>query len=235
MTDPILEELRSATGLHVEEVIGSGASEERLGDLIRELLRFFPEHAHVAGELAEAWEGDWPDPEVIIHAWLLELDDAPVGFTVFHTSLRRQVVLQHFVGMEPEARPQLPMRWVKNLADTVVATGVRDCEEHGRELVASIGENHAEHARAWERFGYITLHVDYREPAHGRHWREHGDLQFFEMTPQIRLTDAGRSLPFADVVDEAVCAFLLDHYLLPADEPTVLRTRALIAALPDPA
>lgn len=235
MTDPILDDLRDATGLHVEEVIGSGASEERLADLIRELLRFFPEHAHVAGELAEAWEGDWPDPEVIVHAWLLELDGAPVGFTIFHTSLRRQVVLQHFVGMEPEARPQLPMRWVKSLADAVVATGVRDCEERGRLLVASMGENHAEHTRAWERFGYLTLDVDYREPVHGRHWREHGELQFFPMTPQIRLTEAGRSQPFAHVVDEAVCAFLLDHYLLPADEPTVVHTRAMIAALPDPA
>ena len=136
MSDPILDDLRLQTGLQVEEVIGSGAPEERLGDLIRELLRFFPEHAHVAGELAEAWEGDWPDRDVVIHAWLLEIDDLPVGFTIFHTSLRRQVILQHFVGMEPDARPQLPMRWVKNLADAVLATGLRDCERHGTELLA---------------------------------------------------------------------------------------------------
>lgn len=233
MTDAILEQLRQATGLEVEEVIGAGAPEERLGDLIRELLRFFPEHAHVAGELAEAWEGAWPDRDVVIHAWLLELDGVPVGFTVFHTSLRRRVILQHFVGMEPEARPQLPMRWVRDLADAVLAVGIRDCADHGTELLATIGENHPEHARAWERFGYLTLDIDYREPVHGRHWREHGPLRFFPMTPQIRLTDAGRSAPFSAVVDQGVRAFLIDHYLLPEDEPTVAHTLRRIAALPD--
>lgn len=232
MTDPLLEHLLEATGLEVEEVIAVGVPEDRLGFLIRELLRFFPEHAHVAGELAEAWEGDWPDDEVIIHAWLLEVAGEPVGFTIFHTSLRRQVILQHFVGIEPEARPHLPMRWIKDLADAVLAVGMRDCEERGTTLLATIGENQPEHTRAWERFGYVTLDIDYHEPVHGRHWREHGDLRFFEMTPQIRLTDAGRQQPFPAVVDQAVCAFLVDHYLLPEDEPTVVRTRARIAGLP---
>lgn len=232
MSDAILAELEAATGLEVEDVMT--APEARLGDLIRELLTFFPEHAHVAGELAEQWEGAWPDDQVVVHAWLLEMAGEPVGFTIFHTNLRRRVMLQHFVGMEPEARPNLPMRWVRNLADAALDTGIRDCRERGFELLATIGENHAEHARAWERFGYVTLDIDYREPAHGRHWREHGPLQFFEMTPQIRLTDAGRDLPFASVVDDAVCAFLIDHYLLPPDEPTVVHTRARIAALPDP-
>lgn len=233
--DPVLDRLREATGLEVEEVIGVGAPEDRLGFLIRELLRFFPEHAHVAGELAEAWEGDWPDDQVIIHGWLLELEGAPVGFTIWHTSLRRQVILQHFVGLEPEARPHLPMRWVKDLADAVLLAGIRDCEQHGTVLLGSIGENHPEHARAWERFGYHTLDIDYREPVHGRHWREHGDLRFFEMTPQIRLTEAGSQQPFHEVVARGVLAFLVDHYLLPEDEPTVVHTLGRVRALPDPA
>jgi hypothetical protein len=233
MTDPILDRLQEATGLQVEEVIGVGAPEDRLGDLIREFLRFFPEHAHVVGELAEAWEGTWPDDRVVIHGWLLELEGEPVGFTVFHTSLRRQVILQHFVGVEPEARPRLPMRWIKDLADAVLAVGVRDCREAGTELLATLGENQPEHTRAWERFGYITLDIDYHEPVHGRHWREHGPLRFFEMTPQIRLTDAGRAEPFHVVVDQGVRAFLVDHYLLPEDEPTVMHTLDRVAALPD--
>lgn len=232
MTDPILDELQALTGLSVEEVIGVDAPEDRLDALITQLLRFFPEHAHVAGELTQAWEGAWPDPEVIIHAWLLERDDDAVGFTIFHTSLRRQVVLQHFVGMDPDAGRDLPLRWVKHLADAVFATGIRDCADAGTVLLAAIGENHPEHARAWERFGYRTLDVDYREPDHGRHWREDGQPTFFPMTPQIRVTDAGSTLPFADVAAAGVRAFLIDHYLLPEDEPTVVHTLARCAALP---
>lgn len=233
MTDAILDELQQASGLQVEEVIGVDAPRARLDDLIAQLLHFFPEHAHVAGELVQAWQGQWPDEQVIIHAWLLELDDQPVGFTVFHTSLRRQVVLQHFVGMDPDAGRQLPLRWVKYLADAVFAVGIRDCEAHRLALLASIGENHPEHARTWERFGYRTVDVDYREPLHGRHWRDHGALQFFPMTPQIRVTEAGQQRPFGEVVAAGVSAFLIDHYTLPADEPTVVHTLARCAALPD--
>ena len=232
MTDPILEELTRLTGLEVEEVIGVDAPEERLAFLIEELLRYFPEHAHVAGELTQAWEGRWPDDQVVIHAWLLELDGSPVGFTIFHTSLRRQIVLQHFVGMDPEAGRAMPLRWVQHLADAVFAVGVRDCDEHGTVLLGALGENHPEHARTWERFGYVTLDIDYREPDHGRHWLEHGERSFFPMTPQIRLTEAGAAQPFSDVVDAGVRAFLLDHYLLPEDEPTVQHTLARVAALP---
>lgn len=224
MTDPILDELRELSGLTVEEVIGVDAPVDRLLDLIRELLRHFPDHAHVAGELAQAWSGDWPDDGVVIHAWLLELADEPVGFTVFHTSLRRGVVLQHFVGMDVEARPDLPLRWVKYLADAVFATGIRDCEERGRTLLAAMGENHPEHARTWERFGYTSIDIDYLEPLHGRHWREYEERSFFPMTTQIRLTDAGREQPFGEVVHAAASAFLLDHYLLPEDDPTVVHT-----------
>ena len=231
MSDPILDDLRELSGLGVEEVIGVDAPVDRLLALIAELLRHFPDHAHVAGEFAEAWEGDWPDKDVIIHAWLLELDDRPVGFTVFHTNLRRRVILQHFVGMDMEARPDLPLRWVKYLADAVFATGVRDCEQRGLALIAAMGENHPEHARTWERFGYRTIEIDYREPDHGRHWREYGELSFFPMTTQIRLTDAGLALPFGQVVAEAASAFLIDHYQLPTDEPSVLRTLSLAAGL----
>lgn len=234
MTDAILAELEQATGLHGLEVIGTDVPAERLHQLQRQLTRFFPEHAHVAGELAEAWAGDWPDDQVVIHAWLLLLDDEPVGFTVFHTSLRRLVVLQHFVGMDAEAGRRLPLRWVKALADAVLAAGIRDGEAHGVTILAAIGENHPEHARTWERYGYVTLDVDYREPEHGRHWRDHGALSFFPMTPQLRRTDAGSRLPLGEVAEAGLRAFLVDHYLLPEDEPTVVRTLSLARGLPEP-
>lgn len=234
MTDPVLDRLQELSGLTVEDALDGSGPEDLLHQLQAELLRFFPEHAHVADEFREIWSGGWPDPEIIPHGWVLELEGEPVGFTVFHTSLRRRVVLQHFVGIDREAGWRLPLRWVQYLADAVFETGAHDCQRHGTTLLAALGENHPEHARTWERYGYRTLDIEYREPNHGQHWRDFGPPTFFPMTPQIRLTDEGASLPYAQVVDAAVRAFLLDHYLLPEDEPTVARTLSLIAALPDP-
>jgi hypothetical protein len=233
VTDAPLDVLRELTGLEVEEVIGVDATPDRLDELNRQFLLYFPDHAHVIDELATAWAGRWPDPDVIVHAWLLQLDGQPVGFALVHTSLRRQILLQHFIGMDPQAGARLPLRWVGYFMDALRDTAVFDCERAGTVLLGQMGEHHEEHLRAWSRFGYVTLDVDYREPNHGRQWSEHGDPSFFPMTPQLRVTDAGASRPFSDVATRALEGFLLDHYLLPADEPTVVRTLTLAAELPD--
>ncbi len=119
MTDGPLDTLRELTGLEVEEVIGVDAPRERLDELHRQFLLYFPDHAHVVDELTQAWAGEWPDPQVVVHAWLLELDGAAVGFAVVHTSVRRQVLLQHFIGMDPEAGARLPLRWVGYFMDAL--------------------------------------------------------------------------------------------------------------------
>lgn len=232
MTHDPLGTLRELTGLEVEEVIGVDAARERLDELHRQFLLHFPDHSHVVDELTQAWAGRWPDPNVIVHAWLLELAGEAVGFAVVHTSLSRQILLQHFIGMDPEAGARLPLRWVGYFMDALRDTAARDCENAGTVLLGQMGEHHDEHLRAWSRFGYVTLDVDYREPSHGRHWADHGSPSFFPMTPQLRVTEAGAALPFADVATAALEAFLLDHYLLPRDEPTVARTLALAAHLP---
>lgn len=235
MTDAPLSTLRELTGLEAEEVIGVDAPRARLDELHRQFLLYFPDHAHVVDELTQAWAGQWPDPQVIVHAWLLELEGEPVGFAVAHTSLRRQVLLQHFIGMDPQAGARLPLRWVGYFMDALRDISARDCEDAGTVLLGQLGEHHEEHLRAWSRFGYVTLDVEYREPNHGRQWAEHGDPSFFPMSPQLRVTEAGASLPFSTVATSALEAFLLDHYLLPPDEPTVTRTLALAAALAGPA
>lgn len=232
MTDRPLGTLRELTGLDIEEVIGVDAPRARLDELHRQFLAYFPDHPHVVGELTDAWAGQWPDPQVIVHAWLIELEGAAVGFAVVHTSLRRQVLLQHFIGMDPQAGARLPLRWVGFFMDALRDTAARDCAEAGTVLLGQMGEHHEEHLRSWSRFGYVTLDVDYREPVHGRQWADHGEPAFFPMTPQLRVTEAGAALPFADVATNALEAFLLDHYRLPRDAPTVERTLALAADLP---
>lgn len=234
MTDGALDTLRQLTGLEVEEVIGVDAPRERLDELQRQFLLYFPDHAHVIDELAQAWAGLRPDAQVIVHGWLLQLEGDPVGFAVVHTSLRRQILLQHFIGMDPQAGARLPLRWVGYFMDALRDTAASDCADACTVLLGQMGEHHEEHLRAWSRFGYVTLDVDYREPDHGRRWAEYGDPTFFPMTPQLRVTAAGAERPFADVATAALEAFLLDHYLLPRDEPTVVHTLSRAASLSDP-
>lgn len=233
MTTDAISALAEKTGLTVTEAMSDQAATASLDQLIALHLHHFPDHAHVSDELSLARQSGPPDPDVVIHAWLLGLADEPVGYVIFHTNLRRRVVLQHFVGMDEATREQLPFRWIKYVSDAVVATGEADAEAHGTALLGSMGENPPQHEAAWTRLGYRTIDVDYREPYHGMHWADFGPIAYFPMTAMVRLTDAGTEVPFATVATAAVSAFLLDHYRLPQDDPTVARILERAASLPD--
>ncbi len=232
MSDDILGRLANETGLVAVETMAESATDAPLEQLLTLHLHHFPDHAHVGDELRLARRVGPHDPDVIIHAWLLHVDSVPVGFVIFHTNLRRRIVLQHFVGMDEDTRAQLPFRWISHLSDAVVETGVLDAETHGLELLGAMGENPPQHEAAWHRLGYRTIDVDYREPNHGMHWAEFGPITYFPMTAMVRLTTAGDQVPFDQVATAAVSAFLLDHYQLPADDPTVTAILARAAALP---
>jgi len=233
MGDDIMGRLAAETGLVAVDAMGSEATDATLEQLLVLHLHHFPEHAHVCDELRLARRVGPHDPDVIIHAWLLQVDSLPVGYVIFHTNLRRRIVLQHFVGMDEDTRAQLPFRWIGQLSDAVVEAGVLDAEEHGVELLGAMGENPPQHEAAWHRLGYRTIDVDYREPNHGMHWADFGPITYFPMTAMVRLTTAGQQVPFAEVATAAVSAFLLDHYQLPADEPTVAGILERAATLPD--
>lgn len=231
MPDQIVVEFEELTGLKIEQVINGEERSPSLQALTDQFLAFFPEQPHVVGELESTWHESWPDDQVIVHAWLLRVGGKPAGLTVFHTNLRRQVITQHYLGLEPEAGKLLPLRWVLHLVNAIRDVGARDCEAAGTILLGQIGENQVAHARAWERFGYLTLDVDYLEPDHGRSWPENGGPNYHPMTLQLRLTDAGRDLPLGEVVQRGLRAYLLDHYCVPENEPTVQNSLNKAAAL----
>lgn len=234
MTDGPLDTLRQLTGLEVEEVSGVGAPRERLDELQRQFLLYFPDYVHVLGELELAWAGEWPDSDVIVHAWLLQLEGEVEGFAIVHTSLSRQILLQHFIGMSSQARAVLPLRWIGYFMDALRDTAARDCENAGTLLLGQMGEHYDEHLRSWSRFGYVSLDIEYGEPQHGAHWAEHGEPVYLPLTAQLRRTKAGEALPFADVATAALEAFLVDYYQLPRDEPAVARILARAATLSGP-
>jgi hypothetical protein len=195
-------------------------------------IRYFPGHEHVIGEVASAMDR-WPDPEVVVHPWLLLHDGQPVGEYVFHTNLRRGIVLMHFLAADRDARHDLIPDWRDHVTRALEQTARADAEAVGRPLLGLMGEIPPDHYRLWSGQGFRPLDVEYREPHHGRHWAEYGELEFFPMLACIKPVAAGIDRPFREVAAAGLAAFLVDHYLLPRDEPTVARAIDQAALLPD--
>ena len=224
-------EIDGAGGLHRIDVLGPDVDEIRLAQLQEAHLRHFPEHAHVADEMAAAFAGGSFDPEVVVHQWLLLLDDEPVGEYIFHVNTRRGIMLRHFLAVDQPARKRLPLRWLSNITAQVQAQGEADSSKGRVPMLAMMSEVKPSHLEGWRRLGYRTLEIGYLEPLHGKHWADFGEPEFFEMTPCVKITDAGADRPIGEVAAAGVYAFSVDHYRLPEDNPTVVsmlkRARAL--------
>lgn len=212
-------------GLTVVDLVADHETDDVARQHLKELalvhLDNFPGHEHVIGEVAEAMR-EWPDPEVIVHPWLLVVNGQPAGEYIFHTNLRRRMILVHFVAMSHEVHASLPHDWRHQVTEAMIETAIADARQRGTSLIGLMGEIPPSHLRLWEAFGYRGVNADYREPHHGRHWPEYGDLEFFDMLACVGRIDAGTEVPFRDVATAGLQAFLIDHYRLPPDYPTVV-------------
>lgn len=226
-------DITDAGGLQAIDVMGPDADDALVAQLRAVHLRHFPDHPHVADELAAAARDGSFDPAVVVHQWLLLLDDEPVGEYVFHVNTRRGIMLRHFLAVDQPARKRLPIRWIAAITARVQEQGEQDMEPTGRPLLAMMSEVNPHHLDGWRRLGYRTLDIGYREPHHGKHWAEHGEPTYFEMTPCVKLTAAGERLPISEVAQAAAYAFLVDHYRLPEDDPTVAGILARARVLAD--
>lgn len=209
-----------------------GVGRERLEQLQSMLLHWFPDHAHVADELADAWAHGSFDPDITVHQWLLLHDSTPHGLFIFHANLRRGVVVRHFLAMDEEVRGGLAPDWARHLVVACERQAVRDGRARGTDIVALMSEISPDQPRLlahWSDMGHRAFpEIDYREPFYGKHWADHGEPRFFPMIANVYLTPAGTRLPTGEVVHAAVSAFLIDHYRLPPDNPIVagILTRA---------
>lgn len=201
-------------------------------------LRHFPEHGHVVAEIADEVRGRPLDPDTIAHVWLAFDAESvdPVGEFIWHTNLRRRVVLMHFSAVDSDVRAGLSPSWLPALIDATLACGQQEGLAAGRNIRGQITEVSPAHARAWPRYGMHALPIDYLEPTGGRHWRDRGpEPEFFEITPIFRTTRAAADEEYADVAADALSAFLIDHYRLPADHPQVVRVLTQVRSATPPA
>lgn len=209
--------------------------ERLLGALIGVHGRHFPAYTYVTDQLVAGTAL----PDTIQHAWVLQVAGVAAGEFVFHTCLRRRIVQIHYVAMDPTGAAQLPLGWLADVTDAVLATSTAEADALGVGLLGMAGEMFStpRDYRRWRRKGFLILALDYREPVAGRDWasRPH---DFNPLTIGLRLTDGGRAASAGMVLDCVLGAFLLDYYGLPRDHPEVVRmfdeaARMGLAELPD--
>lgn len=223
--------LPGVPALVVVDVVRRRTPRRQLQDLQAVHLRHFPDYPHVVDELARGWSDADPDPSLVVHQWLLLQQGRPVGEFVFHTNVTRHTVVRQHLAVDADARAALPVGWLASLTDAVQSVGQVDAAAAGGVLWSLMSEVGPHHVAGWRRLGYVPLDIGYAEPVHGRGWADHGPPTFHHLTPVLHLTATGAALPLGAVAGEAVRAFLLDHYRLPEDEPTVAGILARAAAL----
>ena len=214
----------SIAGVAVIDVL-PGVDRRRLEQLQAIHTAYFAGHEHVLAEMEQAWAEGGFDPDIVVHQWLLLHDGDPSGEFIFHTNLRRGIVVRHFLAMDASVRKELAKGWAGDLIIAAQRQSERDARDRGVEILALMSEIAPDEPRLlahWRELGHVSVpSIDYREPYHGKDWRDFGEPRFFAMTPNVKLTEAGHRRPLGEVMHAAVSAFLLDHYLLPSDAPTV--------------
>lgn len=199
-----------------------GTPDEVCDALVAVHREHFADYPHVADGIAKTWRDGGLDADIIEHQWLLLLDDEPAGEFLFQTNLRRRTVSRSHIALNRESRLKAPADWIPRLIDAAGDCASADAADVGIQLIAMMGEVSRRHVVGWRRMGYISPEIDYREPVHGNQWAAYGEPQFNPLAANILLLPAGADLPLSEVVTEAVSAFLLDYYRLPASHPVVV-------------
>ncbi|MFM8154573.1 MAG: hypothetical protein ACKOAF_00650 [Actinomycetes bacterium] len=183
---------------------------------------YFPSYPHVLEDISIHLATEVPPDGEIVHAWLLSRDGKPVGIWNFNVNVRTGVVLMLFGAIHRHARIDLPREYLPRLIGYLL--GICEAEAHGLgfSLHAAILESDVHHLRRWESCGFTVVDSEYREPIHGAHWPNFGDLAFFEdYSACVLPIDAGHAKSRADLAKMCLRALLIDHYRLPENHPNV--------------
>jgi len=208
-------------GMSVIDVL-PGTTEDALRELQAIHLRHFESsYPWAVSDFEQTWLHGAAQSNVIEHQWLLLIDGKTCGECVFHVNLDRKVILRHYMAVDQEVRAELPSGWLTAFNDFAEAWCDADSRAHGIELLAMMSEIQPKHVAGWKRMGHLSPAIDYREPTHGKHWKEYGDVEFVPMSVNLKLLPAGKQVPLREVTKAAVSAFLIDNYGLSESNPTV--------------
>lgn len=187
-------------------------------------LHCFPDYEFFVPEIDEAFKGPERNGDRIFHQLIAYVGAEPAGIVILHTNLQRSVNLIHFIGVLERFRGPVPgaSSLVRRILEFANQQAVQASLRHGFDThYGFVCESYAQSVETWERLGYTTLSTDYAEPNYGRGWALHGEPEFLSriLMGKISLTSTSST---AELRQAGIKAFLLDHYLLPRDNPQVV-------------
>lgn len=223
----------SADRTVIYELLGSGDG-QRVDDMMGLYQRLFPQYRHYIPRMKRrAQFGNEHREGHKVHYWLIEVDGKPAGLRTFRYVRHRRCGLAHALAVDPEFREE--EAGGKRLSMFVVyeclAQIIRDAGEYGDSPALGV-VNEVEPSRLMEHYqrnGLIQLPVRYMEPIFppevpGRTRAEELSLVRFSpmhlgflKNPASQVEEYSRG-----TLEDFVSAFLVDHYGLPADHPTVV-------------
>ncbi len=184
---------------------------------------FFPDYSHVLEDLRSQLRTGQPPEGEIVHAWLVFRQGEPVGEWIFNLNVRHGVVMMLFGGIDRDARRGLAREYLEQFVNFLLDVCVQEANQLGFEVYATVLESDAHLIERWQSCGFILADPEYREPIHGIHWKEFGDLAFFDDYSAMLLPiGAGVGLPASELATRCLSALLIDHYGLPPEHESVV-------------
>jgi hypothetical protein len=217
----------------IYELLGSGDG-KRVEAMLELYQNLFPQYQHYVPRMRRRaqYQNEHRENNVV-HYWLIEVNGEPAGLRTFRYVRNRRCGLAHALAVHPDFREHFVDG--KRLAVFVIYEClnqiIRDAKEYGDEPVLGM-VNEVETDRLmehYERNGLIKLPLKYVEPifppeVEGRsHADELALIHFAPMhmgflpNPEITIeTYSG------EMINDFVFAFLVDHYGLPENHPSVV-------------
>ena len=216
----------------IYELLGSG-DESRIESMLGLYQTLFPQYQHYVQRMKRRvkFENEYRKDNVV-HYWLIEVENQPVGLRTFRYVRHRRCGLAHALAIHPDFRETLVGD--KKLAVFVIYEClnqiIRDAKEKGDVPVLGM-VNEVETSRLmehYERNGLIQLPLNYVEPifppeVEGRSRADElAQIKFSPMhmgflpNPEIKIESYTH-----EMITDFVFAFLVDHYGLPENHPVV--------------
>lgn len=217
----------------IYELLGSG-DEQRIDSMLQIYQSLFPQYQHYSQRMKR--RSQYPNEHRknnIVHYWLIEVDNQPVGLRTFRYVSHRKCGLAHALAIHPDFREvevdnkKLSVFLIYECLQQII----RDAIERGDEPVFGM-VNEVETSRLMEHYqrnGLIKLPLKYVEPifppeveSRSRD-EELALIKFSPMhmgflpNPEIKIETYTR-----EMITDFVFAFLVDHYGLPENHPVVL-------------
>jgi hypothetical protein len=211
-------------GLCVADIV-AGADQWAVDALADVHAEAFPGYAFATAQIEADAAAAPIRNALIVHQWLVLHGETPAGCVLFDTNLARRVAIVHFLAIAGPGRAvrvdgQPLSSW---LCRRVMATLRSELNEHvpPTSPLGVFGESAARLVRRWRGVGFRPVDVLYAEPVAGPGWRDvDGDNPAMSPLTLLWLPVPGTAPD--DAAPAGAAAFLIDHYRLPLDHPTVV-------------